>query len=713
MTATLPFGSWPSPFSADDVAEGSLRLDGARFVGDEVWWAQGVPEEGGRVAVRRRVADGVVHDVLPAPWNARSRVHEYGGGAWTATPEGTVLFVDASDQRVRRLTPGEDPVALTPADEAVSYGGLRWQAGSLLAVAEREGADRTPERSIALIPLDGSGPVTLVAGSDFVAQPALSADGRRLAWVAWDHPDMPWDRTRLRVADIGADGASNVRDLTDGSTAALQPEWADADTLLYADDPTGRWNLYRRDLTTDAVAPCAPADADTGGALWTLGMRWYTPLEDGRIVAVRTHGADELVLHDPQTGGTSPLPLEAGSSSSVEDAAGSRVLVVTASAAHPLGLWLIDADGADAPVRIVGDDLSDVAAWLPRPRAVSVDGPHGEVHAFAYPPASPDARGLDEELPPYLVWVHGGPTAHVGPAASRKVAYFTSRGIGVLDVNYGGSTGYGRAYRERLRGQWGVVDVDDVVAAAHGIAGAGLADPARLAIEGGSAGGWTVLAALVGSDVFSAGVSRYGVGDARALAADTHDFEARYLDGLIGPLPEAEALYIERSPLSHPEGFRAPLLILQGADDRVVPPSQAEAIRAALREGGVPHAYVLYEGEGHGFRRRETTVHALESELAFLGEVFGFRSDAPSLPFDVGMLSTTTTEGGPQLVIAPGPLPAHAARDLSVAVSREPERPLFARTDDPAWVPLLGAAGFTPVEGDDELFVLAPTLDGE
>lgn len=713
MTASLPFGSWPSPFSADDVAEGSLRLDGARFVADEVWWAQGLPDEGGRVAVRRRGNDGVVHDVLPAPWNARSRVHEYGGGAWTANTEGVVLFVDASDQRVRSLAPGEEPVALTPVDDAVSYGGLRWQAGSLLAVAERERGDRTPERSIVLIPLDGSGPVTLVGGSDFVAQPALSADGRRLAWVAWDHPDMPWDRTRLRLADVEAGRVSNVRDLTDGSTAALQPEWADTDTLLYADDPTGRWNLYRRDVTDDTVTPCAPADADTGGALWTVGMRWYAPLEDGRIVAVRTHGEDELVLHDPRSGGTSPLPLEAGSSSSVEDAAGSRVLVVTASAAHPLALWLIDVDGDREPVRIVGDDLSDVAAWLPRPRAVSVDGPHGEVHAFAYPPTSPDAQGLDDELPPYLVWVHGGPTAHVGPAASRKIAYFTSRGIGVLDVNYGGSTGYGRAYRERLRGQWGVVDVDDVVAAARGVAGAGLADPERLAIEGGSAGGWTVLAALVGSDVFAAGVSRYGVGDARALAADTHDFEARYLDGLIGPLPEAEPLYIERSPLSRPEGFRAPLLILQGSEDKVVPPSQAEAIRDALRAGGVPHAYVLYEGEGHGFRRRETTVHALESELAFLGEVFGFPTDAPALPLEVGLLSATTTAAGRELVIAAGPLPDHAARDVSVVVSREPERPLFARTGDPQWAALLRDAGFTPVQDDDELFVLPPTLDGE
>jgi len=267
---------------------------------------------------------------------------------------------------------------------------------------------------------------------------------------------------------------------------------------------------------------------------------------------------------------------------------------------------------------------------MPTGRAVTFAGPHGDVHAFDYPPTNPDVTGPDGELPPYVVFVHGGPTAHVAGVADARTAFLTSRGIGVLDVNYGGSTGYGRAYRERLRGQWGVVDVDDVAAAASGLVAAGLADGARLAIDGGSAGGWTVLGALVGTDVFAAGISRYGVGDARALAEDTHDFEAHYLDGLIGPLPEADALYRERSPLSHPERFRVPLLLLQGAEDAVVPPAQSEAIRDALAAHGVPHAYVLYEGEGHGFRRAETVVHARESELAFLGAVFGF--ETPGIP---------------------------------------------------------------------------------
>ncbi|KAA9087260.1 prolyl oligopeptidase family serine peptidase [Microbacterium radiodurans] len=630
MPEQLPYGSWPSPLTAAWASASALRLDGAAFVGDEIWWGESLPDEAGRVAVMRRRADGSSEVVLPAPANARSRVHEYGGGAWTVSDDGILYFVDKSDQRVRRLRPGGEAEALTPDEAGTHFGGLRWQRGTLLAVRERERDGASPERHIVAIATrsddaaDTTGdasPVTVVAGgSDFLAQPALSPDGAQLAWVAWDHPDMPWDRTRVRVARMG-DPAS-ARDITDGATAALQPEWVSDDELLLLDEPTGRWNVYRLDANGhDAAEAVSPADADTGGGLWVLGTRWYAPLADGRILAVRTHGSDELVLIDP-SGRAVPLPFPATSRVQIEDVANGRALV-SGSAPGAAGLWTVDlADGSVSAVRGGAPDIDD--AWIPHARQLTVDGPHGPVHAFAYPPTNPDAVGDAGELPPYLVWVHGGPTAHVGGTADSKIAYFTSRGIGVLDVNYGGSTGYGRSYRDRLKGQWGVVDVDDVAAAARGLSDEGLADGARLAIEGGSAGGWTVLAALVSTDVFGAGISRYGVGDARALAAETHDFEARYLDGLIGPLPEAEDVYIERSPLSRPERFRVPLLLLQGDEDAVVPPAQAEAIRDALVAQGVPHAYVLYAGEGHGFRRTETVVHALESELAFLGRVFGF-----------------------------------------------------------------------------------------
>lgn len=626
MPIALPYGSWPSPITADAVAAATPRMDGARFVGDEIWWGQTVAHEGGRTTVRRRRADATVEDVLPAPLNARSRVHEYGGGAWTVA-EGDLVYSEKSDQRLWALEPGGTPRALTPLDSASRFGGLVFAAGRLLAVRERHGGSALPHRDIVEIPLDGSAAtdasrlVSVVAGSDFLAQPALSPDGSQLAWVAWNHPDMPWDRSEVRVGHLDGGRVATWRSVGASNTASLQPTWTGPDELTFVDDPTGRWNLWRS-TAGGPPHPLSPVDADTGGALWVLGTRWFAGLADGRIVAVRTDGRDEIVIIDGGRADAAGLPIVAGAA--VEDASGSRALVSGATADGTGGLWLLDTSGTVAPLQVFGGEGVAAPDWVPAAREIVAGGPHGPVRAFAYPPTSPEHTGPENERPPYLVLVHGGPTSHVGPAASPKVAFFTSRGIGVLDVNYGGSTGYGRAYRERLRGQWGIVDVDDVVAAAVGIAEAGIADPAHLAIEGGSAGGWTVLGALVRTEVFSAGISRYGVGDARALAADTHDFEARYLDGLIGPLPEAERVYVERSPLSHADRLTAPMLILQGSDDEVVPPAQAEAIREALAARGVPHAYVLYEGEGHGFRRAETVAHALESELAFLGEVFGF-----------------------------------------------------------------------------------------
>ena len=630
MSETRAFGSWPSPLTAADVTAATPRIDGARFVGDDVWWGEGVPEEGGRTAVRRRGTDGAIEDVLPAPWNARSRVHEYGGGSWTTTDEGTLLFVEKVDQCVWALEPGAEPRTLTPTDHGMRFGGLTWQNGELLAIRETHDGSPVPHRSIVRIALDGSGVTAIVDESDFLAQPALSPSGRHIAWIAWNHPDMPWDRSELRVGRLEGGIVVEWTAVAGGASAPLQPVWIDDDDLLYADDSTGRWNLWREHLSADLERhPVAPADADTGGPLWVLGTRWFGRLDDGRIVAVRTNGDDELVLIDTD-GTVTPLPASVTAEVCIEDVQGSRVLISGASADSPSALRMIDVDHPESAELIHGGPPAWGSEWMPRPRAVTFDGPTGAVHAFDYPPTNPDVRAPEGEQPPYVVSVHGGPTTHRGGAASGRIAYFTSRGVGVLDVNYGGSSGYGRAYRERLRGQWGVVDVQDVATAASGLAATGAADAARLTIAGGSAGGWTVLAALVGTDAFTAGISRYGVGDARALATDTHDFEARYLDGLIGPLPAAEKLYIERSPLSHPERFRVPLLLLQGAEDPVVPPAQSEAIRDALAAHGIPHAYVVYVGEGHGFRRAENVINALETELAFLGAVFGF--DTPGVP---------------------------------------------------------------------------------
>ncbi|MGB4777158.1 S9 family peptidase [Microbacterium sp.] len=627
VPSPLPYGSWPSPLSAAWASTASPRVDGAAFVGGEIWWGQSVPAEAGRTAVFRRDAAGEVHPVLPAPWNARSGVHEYGGGSWAATGDGRLAFVERSDQQVWLMEPGGEPRALTT-DAETRYGGLRFAGTRLLAIREREGA--APDRAIVEIDITGvaGGARELAGGSDFVAQPALSPDGRRLAWIAWDHPDMPWDRTRLRVGRLTDDGTvEDVVDVSIGGGAALQPEWASHDELAYLDDATGYWNPWRAELA-DGIrrTHLAPADADTGGALWSLGMRWYRLLDDGRMLAVRSHGTDELMLIE-RDGGAIRLDLPATASLAVEATDGSRSLV-SGSAPGVSGIWLVDAATGTAHL-LVGKPDSIGAEWMPRTRPATFEGSSGPVYAFVHPPRNPRVTAPEGERPPYLVLVHGGPTGRARGVADGGIVFFTSRGIGVMEVDYGGSTGYGRAYRERLRGQWGVVDVADVVAAAYGLADSGAADPSRLAIKGGSAGGWTVLSALTRADVFATGISRYGVGDARTLAADTHDFESRYLDGLIGPLPEAEDLYRERSPLTHIDDLDVPVLLLQGSEDAVVPPSQSEAIRDALAARGVPHAYLLYEGEGHGFRRADTIVHALESELAFLGQVFGF--DTPGI----------------------------------------------------------------------------------
>lgn len=617
---SAPFGTWPSPFTPASIAGSSPRIDGARFVGGDVWWGESVAAQGGRVTVRSSAGT----EILPAPWSARSRVHEYGGGAWTAGSDGTLFFVDATDQRVYRMPRGGAPVALTPPGPA--HGGLRTQQGRLFAV--REDLTVAPHRrAIVEIPLDGSAADgsamrVIVEGGSFFAHPALSPDGRRIAWVEWRDTRMPWQEASLVVAAL--DERSPV--VTIPTRSALQPEWLGDDELVYADDPSGRWTLRRVRLGADgepgaAVAATADVDADTGYGLWVLGNRWFQPLDDGRLVVVRTNGRDEVVVVSTD-GSARPLPLPADGHVSVDDVSGSRVLFSGSSSTAAPGVWTVDVDSGEVE-RVAGGTPAD-ATWMPSASALRVDGPHGVVHAFAYPPQHPEQTAPDDELPPYIVLVHGGPTAHVTGAASPAIAFYTSRGIGVLDVNYGGSSGYGRAYRERLDGQWGVVDVDDVAAAARGLVDAGLADPARIAIRGGSAGGWTVLSALVRGGTFAAGISRYGVTDLRMLAEHSHDFESSYIEGLVGPLPAAEQLYLDRSPLTHADRIDVPVLLMQGGDDRVVPAAQSEAIRDALAARGVEHEYVLYPAEGHGFRAAETIIDALERELAFLGRVFGF-----------------------------------------------------------------------------------------
>lgn len=640
-----PYGTWTSPISAADLAGNDHPVETGRFVGDDVWWSELRPTEGGRYAVRRAGPDGQPVDVLASPWNARTRVHEYGGGSWTLTADGALIFAEFTDQRLYRLEAGgAEPTPLTPEpprSAAWRYAELSVSAdgSEVWCVREVHAADGTVTRDIAAVPRRGGAAAdverirSVVAGSHFLAYPRVSADGRRLAWIAWNHPQMPWDGTELRVADLEADGtAGPARTLLGSETeSVLQPEWVDDATLSVLSDRSGWWNPYR--VRADGGEPerLYSGEEDFGAPLWRLGALRYVPLDDGRLLTVRTVGSDRLSLLDPSSGQLTDVDLGDLTSVSLGDVRGDSVLLTGVGLSSPSGLRRLDlATGELVVVRLSAHDRPD-PAYLPEAQLRTFAGPGGrDVHAVVYPPRSPDFTAPEGERPPYIAFVHGGPTGHVAASPSPLVAFFTSRGLGVVDVNYGGSSGYGRAYRERLRGQWGVVDVADTVAAVQGLAADGLADPDRLAIEGGSAGGWTVLAALTGTDAFACGASYFGVAELVQFAADTHDFESRYLDGLVGPLPEARELYERRAPVNNVDGLSCPVLLLQGLDDPIVPPSQAEAFRDALVAKGMPHAYLTYEGESHGFRRTETIISAREAELSFYGQIMGF--EPPAIP---------------------------------------------------------------------------------
>ncbi len=746
-TETASYGEWPSPIDGPDVARKQVGLAFPTLDAAGVWWQESRPEEGGRLAVVCQGPDGISRDLLPMPWNARTRVHEYGGKSYLPLPDG-FIFANFGDQRLYRcvvglvrgvsggssplepaglargvsggllgsspLEPAEpaDPVPLTPApgEEAADRFAdcvLAPGGDEVWCVRERHGAGQDGggriSRAIVAVPLDGSAaddPAAirvLVTGSDFYAYPVPSPDGTRLAWICWDHPRMPWDGTELRVAALDDGGPVSQKSqqqmiMGGDCESVLAPVWRDDRSLYVISDRSGWWNLYLADLLAFPRALC-PREEEFASPLWQLGMRPYAVLADGRIAAVYGTGETRLGVLDPDTGQLTDLDLPYQVFGSGLCAAGRTVATIAGGPVVPMTVIQVDIPAAGAGARLTqarelsrsADSLPD-AAYLPVPRALQLTGPSGSVvHAIVYPPANPAVKAPDGELPPYIVWVHGGPTSQAVPRLDLEKAFFTSRGIGIIDVNYGGSSGYGRAYRERLRGQWGIVDVADVMTAALALAEAGEADGKRLGIRGGSAGGWTALAAVTsgigiagvvreaeeaeaakegkegkeGKEVKETGTSRgvretgtsggvrgageagrvrgtgargvfaavasyFGVADLRGFAAQTHDFESRYLDGLIGPLPECDALYTERAPVGHVNGGTCPVLLLQGLDDPVVPPAQAESIAADLAAHGIPYAYITFEGESHGFRKAENIVASLEAELSFYGQIMGF-----------------------------------------------------------------------------------------
>jgi dipeptidyl aminopeptidase/acylaminoacyl peptidase len=623
------------------MATSGIALGQVAFDGGDLLWAEGRPTERGRTCVvRRSGAGGEIADLLGPDANARTLVHEYGGGDYAASG-GVLVWASFGDQRLWRLDPGAaEPVALTP--EPATPMGTRFadlvisaDRARLYAVRERHGAQAEPVNDLVTVPMAGGEPVAVAGGHDFFAAPRLSPDGATLAWLSWDHPRMPWDGCELWTAPVAADGTLGQATLVAGGPdeAIFQPAWSPDGVLHFVSDRSGWWNLYAR--ADGGVRALCPLAAEFGAPQWVFGMSTYAFLDGGGIACiVGQQGIDHLGVLDGGRLELLELPYTAFLGPYLASD-GRRVAAVASGPADPSAVVMIDlAGGAAKPaVEVVRRALSVEVdpAYVAAPEAIEFPAAGGSAHALYYPPTNPAASGPDGELPPLLVNSHGGPTGQTPAMFSLATTFWTSRGFGVVYVNYGGSTGYGRAYRKRLDGRWGIVDTDDCIAAARYLAERGSADPARLAIRGGSAGGYTTLCALTFHDDFAAGVSSFGVADPAALAAETHKFESRYLDGLIGPWPEAEAVYRERSPIHHTDGLSCPILLLQGLEDKVVPPSQAEAMAAALKAKGVPHALLAFAGEQHGFRQVATIKRVYEAELAFYGQVFGF-TPAGELP---------------------------------------------------------------------------------
>ncbi len=621
------YGSWKSPITSDLIVASTIGLGQIVLDGTDTYWTELRPTEAGRTVIVQQTADGQTKDMTPVPLNARSRVHEYGGGAF-AVADGTIYFSNFADQRLYQQRGEREPQPITPegkwryADVAIDRDRSR-----LICVCEDHhlSGQEPIDSLVSLSLVSNEAPQTLVAGEDFYASPRLSPDGSQLAWLSWDHPNLPWDGTCLWVATVKPDGSlGSITQVAGGANESIfQPAWSPAGVLHFVSDRTGWWNLYR--WHQGQVELLWDMAAEFGQPQWVFGQSTYGFESADRILCTYTQrGNWTLASLDTTTHTLKPIDLPYSAISNLQVRPGQAVFVASSpTAPSAIVQWQRHPEGLTVLRR--STELNLDPDYLSVPEAIEFSTENGlTAHAFFYPPQNQDYVAPPDELPPLLVKSHGGPTAATSSSLSLKIQYWTSRGIAVLDVNYGGSTGYGRAYCQRLQGQWGIVDVDDCANGARYLAELGRVDRDRLAIAGGSAGGYTTLCALTFRDIFKAGASYYGVSDPEALAQETHKFESRYLDGLIGPYPERRDLYQARSPIQFTDRLSCPVIFLQGLEDKIVPPNQAEAMVEALRQKGLPVAYVAFEGEQHGFRRSETIKRALDCELYFYGRVFGF-----------------------------------------------------------------------------------------
>ena len=642
---TAPYGSWKSPLSAEQLAAATVRFGQIAIAGDTVFASEGRPGEGGRNVVVECGAARDCRDVNAAPFDVRSRVHEYGGGAFAVSADGEVFFSHDDDGRLYRARRGAAPRPVTTGSEHLRYADLAIDAARnrLVAVREDHSGEGEAVNTIVAIALGSGEETVLASGHDFFSNPRLSPDGLGLAWLSWDHPRMPWQGSDLWLADIDAAGRLAVPRHVAGGTAEsiFQPEWSPAGELHFASDRSGWWNLHRE--RAGRVEPLHAMAAEFGEPQWNFAMSMYGFEADGKIVCLyEQEGRSHLARLDPASGVFAEVSTPYCSLRELHVGDGFAACFA-ASEREAEALVRFDLSGSSFEVLRRSSETVHEPQGISVAELVEFPTEGGlTAHAFFYPPRNREFSGEPGTLPPLLVISHGGPTGASGPALGPRLQYWTQRGFAVVDVNYGGSSGYGRAYRERLDGGWGIVDVDDVVHAARFLVARGDVDPQRLAIRGASAGGFTTLAALAFRDVFHAGASHYGVSDLEALARDTHKFESRYLDSLVGPYPARADLYRERSPVHFAEQLSSALILFQGAEDEAVPPNQAETMFAAVRAKGLPVAYLLFPGEQHGFRQARHIRRALEAELAFYGRIFGFTPADAIEPVEIENLAPAT-----------------------------------------------------------------------
>ncbi|MBI3920422.1 MAG: S9 family peptidase [Armatimonadetes bacterium] len=639
-----PYGSWKSPITTDLIVSETIGLGQIALDGNDTYWIEMRPAEGGRHVIVRRSGDGDTTEVNPSPYNARTRVHEYGGGAF-AVDSGVVYFSNFADQRLYRQAPGELPQPLTPESERRYADGMIDRSRRRLACVCEDHTPRAKEPVNSLVSISLQEPQdfqVLAWGNDFYSSPRLSSDGNRLAWLTWNHPNMPWDGTELWVGELDAKGAlGRTQQVAGGPDESIaQPEWGPDGALYFVSDRTNWWNLFR--WKNGGAEPLYEMEAEFSRPAWVFGVSQYAVIDADRIVcSFYEKGGWRLALLEVSTGRLTPLET-AYTEIRFLQSKGHRIVFQGGSPKEMTAIVQMDLAGSGVEVLRKASNLTLEEGGLSTPQPIEFPTAGGvTAHAFYYAPKSQEFTGPEEERPPLLVKSHGGPTSAASTALALEVQYWTSRGFAILDVNYGGSTGYGREYRERLREQWGVVDVEDCVRGARFLLDRGEVDGEKLAISGGSAGGYTTLSVLTFRDLFKVGASYFGISDLEAMATDTHKFESRYLDSLVGPYPEQRQVYFDRSPLHHTDQLCCPVIFFQGLEDKVVPPNQAEMMVEALRTKGLPVAYLPFEGEQHGFRRAETIKQALEAELCFYSRILGFDLADPVEPVKIENLQAS------------------------------------------------------------------------